>query len=185
MKNCVFSWSHSFFYYYTFTFVVRLLGSLMAVVSNTVNTQRFPFSNILAVMLLVVFLFISSKVLAVLDWELSTLGEDLKYYATYTYAILWSAVSCIFSLKAFNNTAILELRICLLLRVVTPVLSLTVAFTLKKMTYFYKYYQFRLICFLFLLFFWQKNLFRAGDPLSDIAYMCLAHYIPADSPMLR
>jgi hypothetical protein len=60
----------------------------MAVVSNTVNTQRFPFSNILAVMLLVVFLFISSKVLAVLDWELSTLGEDLKYYATYTYAIL-------------------------------------------------------------------------------------------------
>ena len=24
-----------------------------------------------------------------------------------------------------------------------------------------------------------------GDPLSDVAYSCLAHYIPHDSPMLK
>jgi hypothetical protein len=49
------------------------------------NTQRFPFRNILAVMFKCLY-FIFSKVLAVLDWELSTLGEDLKYYANFSIA---------------------------------------------------------------------------------------------------
>ncbi len=64
-------------------YVVGLVVSLMMILSNT---QRFPFRNILAVMLLVFLFFIFSKVLAVLDWELSTLGEDLKYYANFSYA---------------------------------------------------------------------------------------------------
>ena len=67
-------------------------------------------------------MFYFSKVLAVLDWELSTLGKDCFY------------------------------------------------FFIAKLLFTYIY-----------------NFFLPGDPLSDIAYMCLAHHIPVpkDSPMLR
>jgi hypothetical protein len=45
-----------------------------------------PLSRIFLLFIFYFFIFIFSKVLAVLDWELSTLGEDLKYYANFSYA---------------------------------------------------------------------------------------------------
>ena len=72
-------------------------------------------SNILAFK----FFFIFSKVLAVLDWELSTLGEDFKYYENFSYANSMIYKFLIFGNLKYFYTAVFELRICLLLRVET------------------------------------------------------------------
>jgi hypothetical protein len=123
-------------------------------------------------------------VLAVLDWELSTLGEDFKYYAIILIRFSDLQVSYILSLKALNYTAILE-DLPIIVESRDPNFDTKIEFSTQMNNLIStNMIDFGKFVFCFYCYF-DQNLFRAGDPLSDIAYMCLAHYIPTDSPMLR